>query len=69
MINVSQSGVCINLPGPIEVGETLELDFVGRDLTVTAIIRWCNPGSGNFCTLGCQFVQAISQQKFLQLCL
>ena len=69
MINVSQSGVCLNLPGPVELGDELELDFVGRKLTVSAHIRWCIPGSGNYCTLGCQFEQVISHQEFLRLCL
>jgi hypothetical protein len=72
LVNMSQTGVLIELPEPVEPGKDVELEMVpygaGRTSTMQATVRRCVARPNGGWEIGCQFFSPIAYALMMLYC-
>jgi hypothetical protein len=72
LVNLSQTGVLIELAEAVEPGKDMEVELIpyggGRSITVQATVRRCHAKSPRAWDVGCQFFSPISYAVMMIYC-
>jgi hypothetical protein len=71
VVNISASGVALQVPDRIETGVLLNVDFLDKEESVRRTILACvvhvSPGDDGEWALGCNFIRSLSEEDLLGL--
>jgi serine/threonine protein kinase len=68
-VNVSQSGACLTVPMELQKGDVVEIDFVGKQLTVRGVVQWVTMAGSDRCSIGCHYDSTITAAQLFRLTL